>query len=134
MSKTIHQKMHQQHVQWASDLETWVQDIDLWKKEIQEAISQLSTVNSMLGDALTALENHADTVWEQQQQLKAHEGVISQEAMQASNKTDKDWATMHHSEAMRHERIADAHGRIKQHQHGVVAELNRLMHKLTEAM
>jgi hypothetical protein len=134
MSKTIHQKMHEQHVQWASDLETWVKDIDIWKRELQDAIQQISTINGMLGDALTALENHADAVWEEQQRVRAHEGVIGQEARQASSKTDHDWAATHHDESAQHERLADAHGRIKQHQHNVVAELNRLMQKMTEAM
>ena len=134
MSKTIHQKMHEQHSEWQSDLQTWQADIELWKKELQAAVNDIATIDAALRDSLTALESHADTVWEHQQRIKAHEGVIGQESREGANKTDKAWAATHDAESSRHRQVADAHARIKDHQHAVVTEVRRLMNRIMEAI
>ena len=128
MSKTIQQKMHAQHRQWQSDSETWRGDIDEWNKELRVALGDLREVEDMLRDALEALAVHADGVWESEQRRCAHELALREEAMSgAGKKTDKAWAKAHREHAARHERLADAHARIKKYQHQVVAEVMRLL-------
>lgn len=128
MSKTIQQKMHAQHRRWQSEAETWRADIDEWNQELRAALSDLREVEDMLRDALEALAVHADGVWESEQRRGAHELELRQEVVSgATRKTDKAWARAHHEHAARHERLADAHARIKQHQHKVVAGVRRLL-------
>jgi hypothetical protein len=134
MSKTIHQKMHDQHGKWQDDLETWRLDIQLWKKELHGAIGNLATIDHAMRDALTALGNHADALWEHQQRLHAHECIVSQEVREGSSETDREWASTHEAQSLRHEQLSDAHQRIKRYQHGVVSEVERLLGKMLEAM
>ncbi len=134
MSKTIHQKMHEQHLEWDKDLESWRLDLDHWKQELQDAIRDLNTIREAMSDSLTALESHGDTLWEHQQRLKAHDGVVGQEAREGANQTDKEWAATHQAESSRHQRLVDAHARIKRHQHAVVAEVKHLLDKMMEAV
>lgn len=134
MSKTVHQKMHQQHVEWGKAVDAWQVDIQHWKTGLQEALRDLDAIREAMQDSLNALEHHGDSVWEHQQRLKAHEAVLCAEAKAASSQTDRDWATTHDAESSRHERLGDAHQRIKRHQHGVVAEVKRLLAKMMEAV
>jgi hypothetical protein len=134
MSKTVHQKMHQQHVEWDKAAETWQGDISHWKKGLEAALLDLDAIREAMQDSLIALGHHADSVWEHQQRLKAHEAVVCEEAKAASNQTDKAWAETHDAESSRHQRLGDAHERIKRHQHGVVAEVKRLLGKMMEAI
>ncbi|MGE5241562.1 MAG: hypothetical protein ACM3NI_07935 [Bacteroidota bacterium] len=135
MSKTIQQKMHSQHRQWQSDSDTWRSDIDEWKKELRVALGDLREVEDMLRDSLDALTAHADSVWESEQRRCAHELELREEAKRgAGKKTDKGWAKIHREHAARHERLADAHARIKKYQHNVVAEVTRLLRAARKGM
>jgi predicted nucleic acid-binding Zn-ribbon protein len=134
MSKTIHQKMHEQHVKWQRDYETWSADIDQWKKELQGALTDLSEAESALHDSLNALDSHAETNWENQQQLKAHEAVVSEEARMGESKTDRDWSVIHRDHSSQHERAIETHERIRKHHHEVVVEAVRLLNQVRSAM
>ena len=135
MSKTIQQKMHEQHRQWQSDCETWRSDIDEWNKELRVALGDLHEVEDMLRDSLDALAVHADSVWENEQHRYAHELALREEVKSgAEKKTDKAWAKSHREHAARHERMADAHARIKQYQHKVAAEVMRLLRAARQGM
>jgi len=135
MSKTIQQKMHEQHRRWQSDSDTWRSDIDEWKKELRAALGDLREVEDMLRDSLDALAAHADSVWESEQRRCAHELELREEAKSGvEKKTDKGWAKMHREHAARHERLADAHARIKKYQHQVVAEVSRLLRDARKGM
>ena len=113
MSKSIQQKMHEQHAVWQRDHEAWLADTDQWKKQLQGISADLSEVEVALRDALDAIEAHADAVWDNQQRLKAHELTISEESKAGANKTDKEWAAAHSQQASQHERLTEAHERIK---------------------
>jgi hypothetical protein len=136
MRKTSQQKMHVQHRQWQSDCETWRSDIDEWNKELRVALGDLREVEDMLRDSLDALAAHADSVWESEQHSHAHELALREEAMSgAAKKTNKGWwAKVHRDHAARHERLADAHARIKKYQHKVVAEVMRLLRVARKGM
>lgn len=89
----------------------------------------------MLRDSIEALEAHADTVWESAQRARAHETVLSQEVTTGNpRKTDKRWAAVHHRQTVRHERLADAHGRIRGYHRTVVAEVMKLLKRARAAM
>lgn len=100
----------------------------------QGALVDLSEVESALRDSLSALEDHADTIWESQQRSKAHELTIGEEARASENKTDKDWLAIHREHSSQHERVANAHKRIKKHHQEVVTEATRLLKKVRSAM
>ena len=135
MSKTIQQKMHAQHRQWQSDSDSWRSDIDEWKKELRTALGDLREVEDMLRDSLDALAVHADGVWENEQRRCAHELELREEAKTgAKKKTDKAWAKLHRKHAARHERMADAHNRMKKYQHKVVAGVTRLLRAARKGM
>ena len=135
MSKTIQQKMHAQHRQWQSDSETWRSDIDEWKKELRVALGDLREVEDMLRDSLDALAAHADSVWESEQRRCSHELELREEFISGTaKKTDKAWGKTHREHAARHERLADAHARIKKYQHQVVAEVMRLLRAARKGM
>ncbi len=135
MSKTIQQKMHEQHRRWQSDGDTWRSDIDEWNKQLRVALGDLREVEDMLRDALDALAAHADSVWESEQRRHAHELALREEVKSgAEKKTDKAWARIHREYATRHGRLADAHTRIKQYQHKVVAEVMRLLRAARQGM
>lgn len=134
MSKTVQQKMHEQHRKWQSDYETWRADIEQWKKQLRTALGELREVEDMLRDSLDALEAHADDAWENEQRRYAHELALGEELRAGMHATDKDWAHRYHEYAARHEGLADAHGRIKKHHHGVVAEVMRLVAAARRAM
>jgi hypothetical protein len=135
MSKSIQERFHRQHRQWQDDHAAWRSDIDAWRKELAAALAALAEVEDMLRDSSEALALHADTVWEGEQRLRAHELELWQEARTgAPHKTDRQWAAVHHREAARHERLADAHARIKRHQHRVVAGAMKLLARARAAM
>ncbi len=134
MSKTIQQKMHEQHIRWQREHETWLADIDKWKKQVHAALSDLADVQGFLRDSADALEDHANTIWESQQRLTAHELAVSEEARLGEHKTDKAWADTHSEHAAQHERTAEAHERIKKHHHEVLAEAGRLLDKVRQAL
>lgn len=135
MSKTIQEKMHEQHRQWQNDHESWRIDIDEWRKELRKTQVVLKDVEEMLRDSLDALEAHADTVWSKEQRLHAHELDLRNEIMAgARKKTDKQWAAAHHRQAVQHTTLSDAHARIKKYHHTVVAEVMRLTNKMRGAM
>ena len=135
MSKTIQQKLHEQHRRWQSDSDTWRSDIDEWNKELRVALGDLREVEDMLRDSLDALAVHADSVWESEQRRHAHELALREEAKAgAEKKTDKAWAKSHREHAARHVRMADAHARIKQYQHKVIAEVMRLLRAARKGM
>jgi len=135
MSKTIQQKMHAQHRQWQSDSETWRSDIDEWNKELRVALGDLREVEDMLRDSLDALAVHADSVWESEQRRGAHELALREEIQTGvKRKTDKAWAKVHRQHAARHERLVDAHARIRKYQHKVVAEVMRLLRVARKGM
>jgi len=135
MSKTSQQKMHEQHRRWQSDSDTWRSDIDEWNKELRAALGDLREVEDMLRDALDALAVHADSVWENEQRRCAHELELQEEVKSGvEKKTDKTWAKSHRKHAARHERLADAHARIKTYQHNVVAGVMRLLRAARKGM
>lgn len=135
MSKSIQEKLHRQHRQWQGDYETWRADIDAWRRELRSAQAALADVEEALRDLLDAMEVHADVVWENEQRARAHELALSQEAMTGeTRKTDKLRAAAHHRQAAQHERLADAHVRIRRHQHSVVAGIMRLLKRAGAAM
>ncbi|MBI3777750.1 MAG: hypothetical protein HY274_02365 [Gammaproteobacteria bacterium] len=99
------------------------------------ALGDLREVEDMLRDSLDALAAHADSVWESEQRRCAHELALREEAKAgAEKKTDKAWAKSHREHAVRHERMADAHARIKQYHHKVVAEVMRLLRAARKGM
>jgi hypothetical protein len=135
MSKTIQQKMHEQHSRWQSDSDTWRADVDEWNTELRTALRDLREVEDVLRDALDALAVHADSLWEAEQQRCAHELALRAEAVSgAKKKTDKAWAKSHHEHAARHERLADAHARIRKYQHKVIVEVMRLSRTARKGM
>lgn len=135
MSTSIQEKFHRQHRQWRDEHATWRADIDAWRKELRAAQATLAEVEDMLRDSLEALAAHADTVWESEQRLRAHELTLCQEARTGEqHKTDRQWAAVHHLEAARHERLVDAHARIKRHHHIVVAGVRKLLTRARAAM
>ncbi len=135
MSKTIQQKMHEQHRRWQSDGDAWRSDISEWNKQLRVALGDLREVEDMLRDALDALGVHADSVWEGEQRRHAHELALREEVKSGTEKkTDKAWARIHREYATRHGRLADAHTRIKQYQHKVVAEVMRLLRAARQGM
>ena len=135
MSKTIQQKLHAQHRQWQSDSDTWRTDIEEWNKELRTALRDLREVEDMLRDSLDALAVHADSVWESEQRRCAHELALREEVKSgAEKKTDKFWFKIHRAHATRHERMSDAHSRIKKHEHKVVAGVMRLLRAARKGM
>lgn len=134
MSKTIQQKMHEQHEQWRRDYETWLADIDQWRKELQVGLIDIGAVDEALRRSRAAIDDHANTIWENQQRLMGHELVLSEEARLGSSKTDKEWKAAHKEQSSGHVRLIDVHERIKRHQHEVTAEVTRLLKKVLEAL
>ena len=134
MSNTVHDKMHEQHLQWGRDAQTWRSDIEQWKRELQDATRDLDTIAEAMRDSLLALDNHGDDVWEHVQRLKAHEPIVDEEAKEGNEVTDEGWAARHEGESSRHARLSDAHERIKRHQHSMVAEVKRLLERMMEAV
>jgi len=96
--------------------------------------TDLSEVEIALRDSLDAIEAHANAVWDNQQRLQAHELAISEESKTAANKTDKEWAAAHSLQAHQHERLTEAHERIKKHHHGMVAAAERLLNKISNPL
>jgi len=135
MSKTIQEKMHNQHRRWQNDHETWRVDIDEWRKELREAQAALAEVEGVLRDSLDALAVHADAIWDSEQHQRAHELTLYNETIAgARKKTDKQWAAAHHRQSAQHEQMSDAHGRIKKYHHTVIAEIQRLLAQARKAM
>jgi hypothetical protein len=135
MSKSIQEKLHRQHRQWHDDHVTWRMDIDAWRGELRTAQAALVEAQDVLRETLNALEVHADAVWDGEQRARAHELTLCQEALGGKpRKTDKQWAATHHKQAALHERLADAHLRIRRHQRTVVAEAMKLLKRARAAM
>lgn len=135
MSTSIQEKFHRQHRQWQGDHVSWRVDIDAWRGELRAAQATLAEVEDMLRDSLEALEAHADAVWESTQRARAHELALRQEAMTGEpHKSDRQWVAVHHRQAARHERLADAHARLKRHHHAVVAGVMKLLKRARAAM
>ena len=135
MSKSIQEKYHRQHRQWMDDDVAWRIDIDAWRRELRTAQAALAEVQDMLRDSLEALEVHADTVWESEQRVRAHERALHQEALTGKpRKTDKQWTASHHKQAALHEHLADAHARIGRHHRLLVAEAMKLLKRSRAAM
>jgi hypothetical protein len=135
MSRTPQEKYHRQHRRWQADRMAWRADIDDWRTELRGAQAALAEVGDALRDALEALEIHADAVWESAQRARAHEATLSQELTTGNpRKTDKRLATVHHQQTVRHERLVDAHARIKAYHRTVVAEVMRLAKRARAAM
>ncbi|OGI43055.1 MAG: hypothetical protein A2150_06530 [Candidatus Muproteobacteria bacterium RBG_16_64_11] len=135
MSTSIQERLHRQHRQWQGDHVAWRADIDAWRGELRTAQAALAEAQDILRDSLEALEAHADSVWESEQRARAHELTLCQEAMTGNpHKTDKQWAAVHHKQTVQHERLADAHVRIKRHHHTVAAEVMRLLKRARAAM
>ncbi len=134
MSKTIQQKMHDEHRRWARDHSGWLEDLDRWKKELRGALSDLLEVEDMLRDYMDALDVHADAIWQSRQRIQAHELVLSAEIKAGARATDKAYALTHRRVAAQHERAAGAHTRIKKHHHKVIAEVARLLRQARAAM
>jgi hypothetical protein len=134
MSKTVHQKMHEEHLHWDRDAQTWRSDVEQWKRELEDAVRDLDTIGEAMRDSLLALDNHADAVWDHVQRLKAHEPILDEEVKEGANRTDESWAAAHEAESSRHARLSDAHERIKRHQHGMVAEVKHLLERMMEAV
>lgn len=92
MSKTIQQKVHQQHRKWQSDREAWLIDLDEWRKELRTAFADLRDVEDGLRDSLNGLEVHADALWEEGQRLRGHELALGKETRAGERKrTDRQW-------------------------------------------
>jgi hypothetical protein len=128
MSKTVQQKLHEQHSHWRTDLAAWRFDNAEWRKQLREALVALDDLQDVVRAAIDALETHADDVWEEEQRIRAHELALYEEALDGKRKqTDKQRAAAHRRQASRHERLTSAHERIKKYQHRVIAELSRLM-------
>ena len=135
MSKSLQEKLHRQHRQWQDDHVAWRADLDAWRGELRAAQAALEEVQNTLRDSLDALEVHADTVWESEQRARAHELALCQEAMTGQpRKTDKQWAAVHHKQAAGHERLADAHARVRRHHLMVVAQVMKLLKRSRAAM
>jgi predicted nuclease with TOPRIM domain len=135
VSTSIQEKFHRQHRRWRDDHAAWRADLDAWRRELRAALDALAEVEGMLRDALEALAAHADAVWESGERVRAHELTLCQEARTGERyKTDRQWAALHHREAARHERLADAHARIKRHHRIVVAEVMKLLNRARAAM
>jgi hypothetical protein len=134
MSKSVFQKMHEQHGQWQQDHETWLADINEWKKELHTALAGLTDIEAFLRDSLDALESHTNTVWEAQQRVKAHELILSEESRITANKTDKDWTHTHKELSSKHDQVLEVHERIKKYHHKVVADIARLVNDARKGM
>jgi DNA repair ATPase RecN len=119
--------MHEQHIKWQHDHEAWLADIDEWKKELGAALTNLTDLEALLRDSLDGMETHANTVWEAQQRIKAHEAIISEESRDGENKTDKEWETTHKELSSQHEHVFEVHERIKKYHHRVTAKTVRLL-------
>lgn len=134
MSKTIQQKMHEEHRKWQRDHSAWLEDLDTWKKELRVALSDLFEVEEMLRDYLDALDVHADAIWQSRQRIQAHELVLSTEIKAGAHETDKALALTHRRVAAQHERAAGAHARIRKHHQKVIVEVMRILRQARAAM
>lgn len=135
MSKTIQQKMHEQHRRWQSDAAAWRFDSDEWRKELRAAAAALDDIRDMLRDALDALDAHAHAVWEEEQRIHSHELYLCREAIEGQRKkTDRQGAAIHRRQAVQHQRLAGAHERIKKYHHRIIAEVRRLLEQARAAM
>lgn len=135
MSKSIQGKMHEQHRRWRNDQDAWRIDIEEWKKELREASRTLADIGGMLRESFDAIEAHADAVWQEEQRTHGHELSLCQESMAGERKkTDRQWAAVHRRQSTQHERLADAHARMRKHNQRVVAAVRRLLDQTRQAM
>lgn len=134
VSKTVQQKMHEQHRRWRSATAAWRFDVEEWRKELRAASAALDDIRDALRDALDALDVHAQGIWEEEQRSYAHELALCRESVEGQKKTDKQWAAIHRRQAAQHERLAGAHARLKKYNHRVVAEIRRLLEQARAAI
>jgi hypothetical protein len=134
MSKTIQQKMHEEHRKWQRDHTAWLEDLDAWKKDLRVALGELFEVEDMLRDYLDALDVHADAIWQSRQRIQAHELVLSTEMKAGAHETDKALALTHRRVAAQHERAVNAHARIRKHHLKVIVEVVRIVRQARSAM
>ena len=135
MSTSIQARLHRQHRRWLSDHAAWRADIEAWRGGLRTTLAELAEVEDVLRGSLEALDIHGDLVWEGEQRIRAHELALHEEATTGGpRKTDKQRAAAHHRQAAQHERLADAHVRIRRHQQSVVAGVMRLLKRARAAM
>jgi hypothetical protein len=125
--------MHQDHKKWVSDNDMWRCDISAWQEEYKKAAADLKEIESALKEYEKALQTHAAAIRLRQQELGAHEHALAEYERGETGGELVGLAKTHEKEAARHAQQHDAHERIKQHHHNVIAQLALLRKALAAA-
>ena len=127
--------MQAEHRQWDYVHSTWRVDVERWQREHESALSQLAKLQEIIRLHGEALESHAQAIERHQQGLRDHGRAMSEYQSQGVDEPlQEKMASKHRKLAGQHKAQGDAHERIKEYHHTVMAHLTMLRTAIDAAM
>jgi hypothetical protein len=133
MAASTHADMHTQHRRWGADIGLWRDDIGVWQQELSEAFAELTRVGALLLAQQAALDAHRQAVNAHEQHLKGHEHALAE--FESGGRGDNRLLALakdHNYEAARHTQQGEAHERVRQQQHALMARLSPVLEALID--
>jgi len=127
------ESMHHDHRQWESDVAMWRDDIGIWERGHQNALKELNRIAERLTEHNASLESHVDQLDSHEANTLQHEHTVSAECRDHTEPSPHSMSD-HAKEAAQHQRLRDAHERMKKHHHTVMAHISMLKATLDSAI
>lgn len=118
MKATEQKKMHEDHVQWKSDMTMWQQDIRMWYQELEALRSALQSITKACNDHESGIDAHAHRIETFQNEIRQDE--LNLGMIEPSGLPDLGELKLHQEKARQHAKQKDAHERLKKYHHHVM--------------
>ncbi len=129
---TTHITMHGEHQQWLGDNGMWRDDLAIWQREIDQVLGELQTLEDASREVRKELQDHLRAIAAEEHGLKEHEHVLAE--LERGAAVDElellHLAKQHRENADRHARQRQAHERLKERHHTVMAQWSVLLKAL----
>lgn len=132
METTNHLSMHQDHKVWRTENALWVDDLRMWDKEIDELTKQMEHIKQAVDNHVDAYHKHQEQILTQGNRLDQHEQEMA--FLEEGSQTDNALIPDHSKENELHDKLRQAHERVKKYHHQVVVVVKGLTKALDQAL
>lgn len=107
--------MHDDHIQWSSDMAMWEQDIRMWHQELEALRGALRSIERACKEHEYGIGAHSRSIKNLRNGIRQDE--LNLGMIEPSGLSDHGALKMHRQKAVQHESQKEAHERMKKYHH-----------------
>lgn len=130
MTAQLHFEMHQEHVQWDSEIKCWRADLHAWQLECKTAWEKLRELETAIKKHEETLREHASSIRLDEERIDTHEHALAEFEAGGSGADLPAFIAKHKQEVDRQSQQRDKHEALKRHHHEFITHFEQIVKPL----